>query len=247
MPKVEPSHPCDAAKENRILSKKKIVVLTGAGMSAESGLSTFRDSGGLWENHSVYEVATPEGWAANPELVLEFYNQRRRKVAEVEPNMAHIALAKLEEQFDVTVITQNVDNLHERGGSTKVIHVHGEITKARSSADPTLITQIGTKDINLGDTCELGSQLRPHIVWFGEGVQHMEESARQVEEADKVLVIGTSLSVYPAARLVDYCQVSAEKILVSLEVDHLPGGFRFYQGKATAYVPQIVEKWLVSI
>lgn len=224
--------------------KEKIVVLTGAGISAESGLSTFRDSGGLWENYSVYEVATPEGWEANPELVLEFYNQRRRKVAEVEPNAAHLALAKLEDHFDVTIITQNVDNLHERAGSTHVIHVHGEITKARSSADPALITPIGSADINIGDTCELGSQLRPHIVWFGEAVQHMEESARFVEQADKVLVVGTSLSVYPAAGLVDYCQAAAEKALVALEVEQFPSGFEFYQGKATEFVPQIVQAWI---
>lgn len=224
--------------------KAKIVVLTGAGISAESGLSTFRDSSGLWKSFSVYEVATPEGWAENPELVLEFYNQRRRKVEEAQPNAAHLALAKLEESYDVTIITQNVDNLHEKAGSTNIVHVHGEITKARSSADPTAITDIGYADIQLGDTCELGSQLRPHIVWFGESVNHMEEATSMVGQANKVLVIGTSLSVYPAAGLVDYCQATAEKLLVALEVDHLPGGFRFYQGKASEHVPKIVDNWL---
>ena len=229
---------------NNMEPKAKVVVFTGAGISAESGLSTFRDSGGLWENFSVYEVATPEGWANNTELVLEFYNQRRRKVAEAEPNAAHLALAKLEEYFDVTIITQNVDNLHEKAGSTNIVHVHGEITKARSSIDPSLITDIGYEDIKLGDTCELGSQIRPHIVWFGESVHHMESSADYVAQADKVLVIGTSLSVYLAAGLVDHCQASAEKSLVALEVDHLPRGFRFYQGKATEHVPRIIENWL---
>ncbi|MDB2499488.1 MAG: NAD-dependent deacylase [Opitutales bacterium] len=226
------------------LNKEKIVILTGAGISAESGLSTFRDSGGLWKSFSVYEVATPEGWEANPEIVLEFYNQRRRKVALAQPNAAHLAVAKLEEAFDVTIVTQNVDNLHEKAGSTKVVHVHGEITKARSSADPALISDIGYEDIQLGDTCDEGSQLRPHIVWFGESVQNMEAAAKHVEEADKVLVIGTSLSVYPAAGLVDYAQASAEKVLVALEMDHLPDGFRFYQGKATEQIPKIIEKWM---
>lgn len=225
-------------------NRAKIVVLTGAGISAESGLSTFRDSGGLWNNYSVYEVATPEGWANNPQLVLDFYNQRRRNVETAQPNDAHHALAKLEEKFDVTIVTQNVDNLHEKAGSSKIVHVHGEITKARSSIDPTLVTDIGYQDIELGDTCELGSQLRPHIVWFGESVQHMEAAADYVSEAEKVLVIGTSLSVYPAAGLVDYSQASAEKCLVALEVDHLPGGFRFYQGTATEHVPKIIDRWL---
>ena len=226
------------------MSKENIVVFSGAGISAESGLSTFRDSGGLWNNFSVYEVATPEGWAANPERVLDFYNQRRRKVAEAEPNAAHLAIARLEETFDVTVVTQNVDNLHERAGSSNIIHVHGEITKARSSVDPTIVTEIGSKDIHLGDTCELGSQLRPHIVWFGESVHYTEESAAIMEQADKVLVIGTSLSVYPAAGLVDYCRATTEKVLVALEIDHLPDGFLFHEGKATEYVPQIVDKWM---
>jgi len=226
------------------LNREKIVVLTGAGISAESGLSTFRDSGGLWETYSVYDVATPEGFAANPELVLEFYNQRRKKVAKAQPNAAHFALAKLEEQFDVTIVTQNVDNLHERAGSSNVVHVHGEISKARSSVDPSLISDIGFDDLNIGDTCAMGSQLRPHIVWFGESIQHMEEAADIVGQADKVLVIGTSLSVYPAAGLVDYCQDSSEKALVALEIDYVPAGFQFYQGKATEHVPRIVDKWM---
>lgn len=226
------------------MHKEKIVVLTGAGISAESGLSTFRDSGGLWENYSVYEVATPEGWDANPELVLEFYNQRRGKVAGASPNAAHRALARLEKKFEVIIITQNVDNLHERAGSTQVVHLHGEITKARSTADPNLIIEIGSKDLVLGDLCEHGSQLRPHIVWFGESVQHLEEATSHVEQAEKVLVVGTSLSVYPAAGLVDNCRPTAEQILVAPEVDRVPAGFQFYPGKATEFVPRIVENWL---
>lgn len=224
--------------------KEKIAVLTGAGISAESGLSTFRDSGGLWENYSVYEVATPEAFAANPERVLEFYNMRRKKVAEVRPNAAHLAIAELEHQYTVTVITQNVDNLHERAGSTQVIHVHGEITKARSVDDPSRIYDIGTKDIMPGDVDERGSQLRPHIVWFGEAVQNFEEAAQVVEAADRILVVGTSLSVYPAAGLADLCRHEAEKILVALEIDHLPGGFDFQKGRATERVPEIVSKWM---
>jgi NAD-dependent deacetylase len=220
--------------------------VTGAGISAESGLSTFRDHDGLWNNFSVYDVATPEGWAANPELVLEFYNQRRRKVAEAEPNAAHEALAKLEAHFEVTVITQNVDNLHERAGSTQIIHLHGEITKARSIDDINRVYKIGHKDILLADTDEFGSQLRPHIVWFGESVQNFEQSAHAVEAADKVLVVGTSLSVYPAAGLADLCQPTAEKILVALDVDHQPEGFKFYQGKATEMVPKITRTWTMD-
>ena len=226
------------------MNEEKIVVLTGAGISAESGLSTFRDNDGLWNNYSVYDVATPEGWAANPELVLDFYNQRRRKVAEAIPNAAHMAIAELQTQHDVTVITQNVDNLHERAGSKQVIHVHGEITKARSVDDPSRVYEIGSKDIILGDVDDFGSQLRPHIVWFGESVQYFETSARTVEAADKVLVIGTSLSVYPAAGLADLCPPDSEKVLVALEVDHVPNGFIFRQGKATEHVPQIVDNWM---
>lgn len=228
-------------------TKPKIVVLTGAGISAESGLSTFRDSDGLWENYSVYDVATPEAWAANPELVLEFYNLRRRKVAEAEPNAAHRALVDLEHVYDVTIITQNVDNLHERAGSTNVIHVHGEITKARSTKDPSLTLDIGCNDIQLGDCCPQGSQLRPHIVWFGESVQHFEEAVSYVEPADKVLVIGTSLTVYPAAGMVDLARSEAEKILVTLQSNFVPNGFKHYPKKATEAVPLIANKWIAEI
>ncbi|WP_328185774.1 SIR2 family NAD-dependent protein deacylase [Marinobacter sp. OP 3.4] len=183
--------------------KDHVVVLTGAGISAESGLSTFRDSGGLWERVSIEEVATPEAFARNPELVLDFYNQRRRQLGGVEPNAAHIALAELERTHQVTVITQNVDDLHERAGSSNVVHLHGELTKVRSSKVPDLIYHLGYDEIRLGDTCEQGSQLRPHVVWFGEAVPMIEAAAEIVPMADHLLIVGTSLQVYPAAGLVE--------------------------------------------
>lgn len=182
--------------------KEHIVVLTGAGISAESGLSTFRDNDGLWEKHSVYDVATPEAFERNRDLVLRFYNERRRQLQEVEPNPAHRLLADLENRYRVTVVTQNVDNLHERGGSTNVVHLHGELTKARSTVDPELVYDIGYRDIQPGDTCDRGAQLRPHIVWFGEEVPMLEAAAELVRTADRLLIVGTSLQVYPAAGLV---------------------------------------------
>lgn len=182
--------------------QEHIVVLSGAGISAESGLSTFRDNGGLWEQHSVYDVATPEAFVRNQELVLRFYNERRRQLRTVQPNPAHCLLAELENRFRVTVITQNVDDLHERAGSSNVLHLHGELTKARSSAYPDLIYDIGYNDINPGDTCDRGAQLRPHIVWFGEEVPMLDAAAEVVRTADQLLIVGTSLQVYPAAGLV---------------------------------------------
>ncbi|MBC7191373.1 NAD-dependent deacylase [Marinobacter sp.] len=179
-----------------------IVVLSGAGISAESGLSTFRDNGGLWEKYSVYDVATPEAFQRNRDLVLRFYNQRRRQLQDVQPNQAHRLLAELEARHRVTVITQNVDDLHERGGSTNVLHLHGELTKARSSVHAELIYDIGYNDIKPGDTCDRGFQLRPHIVWFGEEVPMLEKAADVVRTADHLLIVGTSLQVYPAAGLV---------------------------------------------
>jgi NAD-dependent deacetylase len=181
--------------------KDHIVVLTGAGMSAESGLSTFRDNGGLWEQYSVYDVATPEALERNQELVLRFYNERRRQLEHAEPNRGHRLLAELEKAYQVTVITQNVDDLHERGGSSNVIHLHGELTKARSSVDQSLIYDLGYRDIHPGDTCKHGSQLRPHVVWFGEEVPMLATAADVVKTADQLLIIGTSLQVYPAASL----------------------------------------------
>lgn len=183
--------------------KKKIVVLTGAGVSAESGINTFRDADGLWEGHDVMEVASPQGFARNPELVLDFYNQRRKQLFQVKPNAAHLALAELETFHEVTIITQNVDDLHERGGSTHVIHLHGELLKARGvHSEHTVLDWSG--DLNLGDLSPEGDQLRPHIVWFGEMVPLLETAANFVSQADIVIIIGTSMQVYPAAGLVNF-------------------------------------------
>lgn len=196
--------------------KHKIVVLTGAGVSAESGIKTFRDSDGLWENHRVEDVASIEGWYRNPELVLEFYNERRAQLNSVEPNAAHMAISSLQDEYQVTVITQNVDNLHERAGSENVIHLHGELTKVRPensyndrdgfSEDNIIV--IGTKAIHLGDKDSQGNQLRPHIVWFGEPVPKIDEAIREVQTADILLIVGTSMQVYPAAGLYSYAKRS---------------------------------------
>ncbi|MBB4036684.1 NAD-dependent deacetylase [Dysgonomonas hofstadii] len=185
---------------------KHIVVLTGAGMSAESGIATFRDTGGLWEQHRVEDVATPEGFRKNPQLVLDFYNARRKAAFEAQPNDGHIGLAEMESDYKVSIITQNVDDLHERAGSTNVLHLHGELSKVRSTADPSLIYTLTPDDaeIHLGDKCEKGSQLRPHIVWFGEAVPMIEQAMKIVQTADVLVVIGTSLNVYPAAGLLNY-------------------------------------------
>lgn len=182
---------------------KKVVVLTGAGISAESGIKTFRDADGLWEGHDIMEVASPIGYQNNPELVLDFYNKRRRQLFEVQPNLAHTILAEMENDFDVTIITQNVDDLHERAGSKKVIHLHGELLKARNEKDVNSIID-WKKDIHLGDLDANNIQLRPHIVWFGEEVPEMESAMIEIEEADYLLVIGTSLQVYPTAGLINY-------------------------------------------
>lgn len=183
---------------------KKLVVLTGAGMSAESGLKTFREMGGLWEEYDVTEVATPEAWRRNPELVLRFYNERRKALLDAVPNAGHYGLAELEKNFHVRIITQNVDDLHERAGSSSVLHLHGELRKSRSTADPRLVYDISGWQLNWGDLCEKGSQLRPHIVWFGEAVPNIEIAVKDVESADILVIIGTSMQVYPAAGLVDY-------------------------------------------
>ena len=184
--------------------QKHLVILSGAGISVESGIPTFRDSNGLWENHRIEDVATPEGFAKNPELVLSFYNERRAKAASVAPNAGHNILAELEKFFKVTIITQNVDNLHERAGSTNVIHLHGELSKARSSINANEIIEIGVNEIKLGDRSADGSQLRPHIVWFGEAVPFIDLAADIAASADLFIVVGTSLQVYPAAGLVQY-------------------------------------------
>ncbi|MFA5444415.1 MAG: Sir2 family NAD-dependent protein deacetylase [Bacteroidales bacterium] len=193
---------------------KSIVVLTGAGMSAQSGISTFRDSGGLWENYPVQQVASIEGWHTNPELMLAFYNHRRTALQEAQPNRGHLILAGLENHFHVNIITQNIDDLHERAGSTHILHLHGELTKARSSEDPDLITHIGYDSIEWGDKAADGSQLRPHVVWFGEPVPNMNKAIQWTQEADIMIVAGTSLAVYPAAGLVDFAQNDIPLFLV---------------------------------
>lgn len=204
---------------------KKLVVLTGAGVSAESGIPTFRDADGLWEGHDVMEVASPEGWQKNPALVLDFYNQRRKKAQEVKPNRGHEILAELEEYFDVTIVTQNVDDLHERAGSTKVVHLHGSLFESRSSVDESLVYPISGWELKLGDKCEKGSQLRPNIVWFGEMVPMMEVAAAHAAKADVFLVVGTSLLVYPAAGLINYVSLDIPKFIVDPklpDIGHIP-------------------------
>jgi NAD-dependent deacetylase len=183
---------------------KSLVILTGAGMSAESGLKTFRDMGGLWEEYDVTEVASPVAWENNRELVLRFYNERRKQLYEVEPNKGHLGLAELEKYFNVQIITQNVDDLHERAGSTNVLHLHGELKKVRSTVDPSLVYELEGWELKEGDLCEKGSQLRPHIVWFGEAVPAIDEAVPIVQKADFFVIIGTSLNVYPAAGLMNY-------------------------------------------
>jgi NAD-dependent deacetylase len=201
------------------MAKKKLVVLTGAGISAESGLKTFRDSDGLWEGYDVTEVATPRGWRKNPQLVLDFYNERRKNVAQAKPNAAHYGLAELEKDFDVTIITQNIDDLHERAGSTNILHLHGEIFKMRSERDDTLIREI-RGDIKLGDVAEDGAQFRPYIVWFEEPVPKMEEAVPIVYSADIFVVVGTSLVVYPAAGLINYVELKTQKYIVDKKIPY---------------------------
>lgn len=198
-------------------SKQKLVVLTGAGISAESGLKTFRDSDGLWEGYNIEDVATPRAWRRDPQLVLDFYNMRRKGVREAEPNAAHKVLAELEEHFDVHIITQNIDDLHERAGSTKIMHLHGEILKMRSEHNESLVYPI-YDDIKLGDTAEDGCQLRPHIVWFEEPVPLIEEAIPLMQQADVFVLIGTSLVVYPAAGLVDYVKDSVYKYVLDKRI-----------------------------
>ncbi|MDC1188229.1 NAD-dependent deacylase [Flavobacteriales bacterium] len=193
---------------------KKIVVLSGAGISAESGISTFRDSNGLWENQRIEDVATPEGWNANPKLVLEFYNQRRKQLFEVEPNEGHKSLVKLEDFYDVQIVTQNVDDLHERAGSSNVLHLHGELKKVRSTIDHNLVYDLDHWELKSGDKCENGSQLRPHIVWFGEAVPNIMLAEENIRKADVLIIVGTSLNVYPAAGLVDLIKEGTKVYIV---------------------------------
>ena len=200
---------------------KKVVVLTGAGISAESGLKTFRDSGGLWEEHRIEDVATFEGWQRNPQLVLTFYNERRKQLINAEPNAAHKALVRLEQKYDVQIITQNVDDLHERAGSSKVLHLHGELKKARSTIDDNLVYDLEGWELKMGDKCEKGSQLRPHIVWFGETVPMIQLATVMTEQADIFIVIGTSLNVYPAASLIQFVPDKAAMYLIDPNSEHL--------------------------
>ena len=223
---------------------ERIVVLSGSGISAESGLPTFRDANGLWRNHDWRELASPEGWRRHPDLVLEFYNERRAAAAQAQPNAAHRALAALEAKYDVHVITQNVDDLHERGGSTQVLHLHGELAWARGTSPRRLRTHLGAAPIRLGDLCADGTQLRPDIVWFGEAVDRLEPAADLVAQADKVLVVGTSLTVYPAASLVDFAPSHAERLVCALELEREPVDYHWLRGPATQEIPPLVERWL---
>jgi NAD-dependent deacetylase len=222
----------------------KIVVISGSGLSAESGLPTFRDSNGLWNQYSWHEVASPEGWKARPEAVLAFYNERRLKASQAVPNAGHEAIASLEAAYDVVVITQNVDELHELAGSTRVIHLHGELAYARGTSDFPKRYRIGAAPISFGQLCEYGTQLRPDIVWFGENTQYIDEARQHVATAGKVLVVGTSLSVYPAASLVKVARGRAEKVLNCLDIDRVPFGFTYLRGNATSVLPMLAREWL---
>lgn len=219
----------------------RIAVLTGAGVSAESGIKTFRDSDGLWEGHDVMEVASPEGFQRNPAAVLDFYNQRRRQLLTVQPNAAHLALAKLEKNYEITIITQNVDDLHERAGSTNVIHLHGELLKVRSTFDEDLILD-WKDDLNLGDFCEHNHQLRPHIVWFGEMVPMIDVAAEIVEQADAIIIVGTSMQVYPAAGLVQYAKDEAKIYFVDPKPSVSENKrITVFAENASTGVPKVVE------
>ena len=224
---------------------KKIIVFSGAGISAESGLNTFRDNNGLWENHDIKEVATPEAWKKNPSLVLDFYNQRRKQVLEAEPNLAHRIIADLEQNFNIHVITQNIDDLHERAGSTNVLHLHGEILKARSTYDD---VRYGIKgaELNIGDLCKNKSQLRPDVVWFGEAVPKMIDAMKLCENADILIIIGTSLSVYPAANILDFVPDFCEKYLI--DPNNLPiseiKNLTIIKEKASIGIPILANKLL---
>ena len=220
---------------------KKLVVLSGAGISAESGVKTFRDSNGLWENHRIEDVASPEGFQRNPQMVLDFYNARRKQLQEVEPNEAHLLLAKLEEYFEVHIITQNVDDLHERGGSSRIIHLHGELKKARPIDSESEII-VWEKDLNLGDLNSKGVQLRPHIVWFGEMVPEMDQAVKIAETADIFLVIGTSMQVYPAASLIQFIPDHCEVFMIDPNLDqNFVAADHFLKTSATDGMRKLIE------
>lgn len=226
---------------------KKIVILTGAGISAESGIQTFRGAGGLWNGYNVMEVASPEGWAKNPALVLNFYNLRRADAAKAKPNQAHIALSKLEKKFNTLIITQNIDNLHEQGGSSHIMHLHGKLSEVKSVANDNIVYDIGDKPIQLGDTAEDGQQLRPNVVWFGEMVPMIAAAIEETATADIFIIIGTSLAVYPAASLLHYVPSSTPVYLIDPnepDIYNPPTNFSFIQQKATEGVPMLVNKLL---
>lgn len=231
------------------MARKHIVVFSGAGISAESGISTFRDNGGLWDKYDVKEVATPEAWRNNPKLVLQFYNERRKQVLEASPNAAHKAIVELEKKYDVTVITQNVDDLHERAGSKNVIHLHGEIRKSRSTYDPKLVYTIKGWELNPGDRCEQGSQLRPHIVWFGEMVPEMTRAQDITATADVLITVGTSLNVYPAAGLVH--AAPKHTVLYVIDPNEVPldglSNVNFFKDKAGNALPKIAQELLANV
>jgi len=229
------------------MNKKRLVIFTGAGISAESGIKTFRDAGGLWEEHKVEDVATADGWHRNPELVLKFYNDRRRQLIKAKPNKAHFLITKLEEKYNVRIITQNVDDLHERAGSSRVLHLHGELMKVRSTVNENFIYNVseinnnGT-DINIGDRCELGSQLRPHIVFFGEAVPNMMHAIKLTTTADIFCVIGTSLAVYPAASLLNYIETHTKIYLIDPNPpENISNYIKVIPEKATDGVTKLVE------
>ncbi|MFK7951547.1 MAG: NAD-dependent deacylase [Ekhidna sp.] len=227
---------------------KNLVVLTGAGISAESGLKTFRDSNGLWEGHDVMEVATPQAWSKNRALVLEFYNQRRKQAQEVKPNLGHLALAELEKHFKVSIITQNVDSLHEKAGSTDVLHLHGQLSQVRSTLDPSLIHELNGWELKEGDLCVKGSQLRPNIVWFGEAVPMMEPATELVNSADLFIVAGTSLVVYPAASLLDFVLPEIPKFIIDPKIPEVnrSENMYFYEENASTGLPKVKEKLITE-
>lgn len=228
--------------------KKKIIILTGAGISAESGLQTFRDADGLWEGYNIEDVATPEAWQRNPVLVQQFYNERRKSVMEAQPNAAHLALAKLEKHFDTLIITQNIDDLHQRAGSKAVMHLHGEIVYARSSKNAALLYRLDGAEIAMGDLCEKGSQLRPHVVWFGEAVPMITKAMHEMPQADMVILIGSSLAVYPAAGLLELALPTIPIYVVDPKIPavNLPNPIVKIQEKASVAVPLLVEKLIAN-
>lgn len=220
---------------------QKLVVFSGAGMSAESGIMTFRDMGGLWEQYDVTEVASPIAWKEDPELVMDFYNQRRKQLFECKPNKGHFIIASLEDSYNMNIITQNVDDLHERAGSKKVLHLHGELKKVRSTIDPSLIYEMDDWELKMGDLCEKGSQLRPHIVWFGEEVPAMNDAIKLIHKADIIIVIGTSLSVYPAASLVQIASPSTQIYVID------PGSPSFSPSKNITFIQKVASEGMEEL